>query len=78
MAGVMSRRRCVVGRDVHVVHERADEVEVESTLRLCPGAVIDMHDGRSRTATVVSWAVTRLGSDGTVYRGRCRWIGSAG
>lgn len=78
MAGVVSRRRCVVGRDVQVVDVRAEEVEIESMLRLCPGAVIDVHDGHTRMATVLSWAVTRLGSEGTVYRGRCRWLDSPG
>ncbi len=78
MAGVVSRRRCVVGRDIHVVETRVGEVEVESTLRLCPGAVIDVHDGRTRPAAVMTWAVTRLGNEGTVYRGRCRWLEAAG
>jgi hypothetical protein len=74
MAGSVSRRRCVVGRDVRVVDVRPGEVEIESALRLRPGAVIDVHDEGVRPAVVVSWAVTRLGSDGTVYRGRCRWL----
>lgn len=78
MAGVVSRRRCVVGRDIRVVEVRPGEVEIESALRLHPGSVIDVHDGRTRTATVVTWAVTRLGSDGTVYGGKCRWLEPAG
>lgn len=78
MAGVVSRRRCVVGRDIQVVAVRSGEVEIESLLRLRPGAVIDVDDGRSRAATVVTWAVTRLGSEGTVYGGKCRWLEPAG
>lgn len=78
MAGVLSRRRCVVGRDVYVVELRPDEVELESRLRLRPGAVIDVCDQVVRAAVVMTWAVSRLGSDGTVYRGRCRWIGPGG
>lgn len=78
MAGVMSRRRCVVGRDIRVVEVRTEEVDIESALRLRPGSVIDVHDGSTRAATVVTWAVTRLGSDGTVYRGKCRWLEPAG
>lgn len=78
MAGVVSRRRCVVGRDIRVIDMRPGEVEIESTLRLRPGSVIDVHDGGTRTATVVTWAVTRLGSEGTVYRGKCRWLEPAG
>ncbi len=74
MAGVLIRKRCVVGRDVRVVEVRSGEVELEGPLRLRPGSVIDIHDGRTRSATVDSWAVTRLGSDGIVYRGRCRWL----
>lgn len=78
MAGVVSRRRCVVGRDIQVVGVRAGEVDIESFLRLRPGSVIDVHDGWTRPATVVTWAVSSLGSDGTVYRGRCRWLEPAG
>jgi hypothetical protein len=74
MAGVVSRRRCVVGRDIRVIDMRPGEVEIESALRLRPGAVIDVHDGWTRTATVMTWAVTRLGSEGTVYAGKCRWL----
>lgn len=78
MAGVVSRRRCVVGRDIRIVDETAGEVEIESLLRLRPGSVIEVHDGSIRSATVLTWAVTRLGSEGTFYRGRCRWLGSSG
>lgn len=74
MAGVVSRRRCVVGRDIRVVEVRTGEVDIESALRLRPGSVIDVYDDGCRPAMVVSWAVTRLGSEGTVYRGRCRWL----
>lgn len=68
----------MVGRDIRVIDTRPGEVEIESTLRLRPGAVIDVHDGSIRTATVITWAVTRLGSEGTVYGGKCRWLEPAG
>lgn len=60
-----------------MVESQAGELDVEGALRLRPGSVIDVidvHDGRARAATVMTWAVTRLGSEGTVYRGRCRWL----
>jgi hypothetical protein len=78
MAGVVSRRRCVVGKDIRVLAVRGGEVDIEGALRLRPGSVIDIHDGGMRSATVLTWAVTRLGSEGTVYGGRCRWIDPSG
>lgn len=78
MAGVVSRRRCVVGRDIRVVAVRGSEVDIESPLRLRPGSVIDIHDAGTRSATVITWAVTRLGNEGTVYGGRCRWLEPSG
>ena len=73
MAGVVSRRRCVVGRDVWIVSEAIDEVWLEGAVRLRPGMVVELVAEGSRTAVVLTWLVSRLGKEGTVYRGRCRW-----
>jgi hypothetical protein len=78
MAGVVSRRRCVVGRDVYIVEESREGVCVESALRLRPGTVVDLVGDVRGAVAVVTWMVARLGKDGTVYRGRCRWLGPAG
>ncbi len=77
MAGVVSRRRCVVGRDVYIVSEAIDEVWLEGAVRLRPGMIVDLVGDASRTVVVLTWLVSRLGKEGTVYRGRCRW-GEAG
>jgi hypothetical protein len=74
MAGVVSLRRCVVGRDVRIVSESIDGVWIEGTVRLRPGMVVEVVGEDSRTAVVLTWLVARLGKDGTVYRGRCRWV----
>jgi hypothetical protein len=78
MAGVVSRRRCVVGRDVRVVTESREDVWVESPLRLRPGTIVDLVGDVSGAVAVVTWMVARLGKDGTVYRGRCRWLAPPG
>jgi hypothetical protein len=74
MAGVVSRRRCVVGRDVCIVSESIEEVSLEGAVRLRPGMVIEVVGHNSRSAVVLTWLVSRLGKDGTVYTGRCRWV----
>jgi len=72
------RRRCVLGRDITIVHETEHDVELESVLRLRPGSVIDVCDHRTRAAHVGAWMVASLGKDGPVYRGVCRWDASPG
>jgi len=73
-------RRVHVGPQLKVVGETGDGVALEGELRLRPGQTIDLVlGGRSdveavvRSATVLSWAVVQLGTDGTIYRGLCRW-----
>ncbi len=77
MAGVVTRR-CVVGRDVGIVSETMDEVWLEGAVRLRPGMVVVVVGEGSRSATVVTWMVSRLGQEGTVYAGRCRWVEPVG
>lgn len=69
----MRRRRCVIGRDVTIVTETEQDVQLEGAIRLRPGSVIDVCDHRTRAAHVGAWMVARLGKDGPVYRGVCRW-----
>jgi len=47
-------------------------------VRLRPGQVLEFvwSDGtkeRSRRGCVLSWSVTRLGSEGPTYAGQCQW-----
>lgn len=72
MAGVVTRRRYVVGRDLRVISTAGDQVVLEGAVRLHPGTAIDLLDADVRTMEVVTWEVARLGSDGPVFRGRCR------
>ena len=73
-------RRIQAGAHVRVIRETHDGVELESASRLRPGQHVDLvldhsavTDASARAALVVSWSVARLGKDGPVYRGLCRW-----
>jgi hypothetical protein len=82
----MTTWRVMVGRDVNVVREMPDGLDLAGRVRLRPGHSVDVifppeaHGRRvSRRALVLSWAVVSLGSAGTagspgpLYRGICRW-----
>ncbi|HWB17134.1 MAG TPA: hypothetical protein VG538_12065 [Vicinamibacterales bacterium] len=77
-AGVGAPRICI-GRDVALVAERQDGVEIEGRPRLRPGHVIEITradpaaPSGGRRATVASWRVWRLGANGLIYRGFCEW-----
>lgn len=77
------RARVVVGRDVDVIHAGAEIIELVGRVRLRPGFIIEISPGRARTdwttaqATVESWRIRVLGSNGPIYRGVCRWYPSA-
>jgi hypothetical protein len=80
----MTTRRYQLGRDVRPVSISAEGVWLEGHQRLRPGQEITithlpapMGSGE-RSVRVHSWAVARLGKDGTLYRGMCRWIGGPG
>jgi hypothetical protein len=70
-----------IGRDVRVVAERPDGLELEGPARLSPGRTIDivLADGEGggqaavKPALVRSWYVIRVGRTGATYRGRCCW-----
>jgi hypothetical protein len=70
-------QRVFLGRDVRVMLERPDGVELEGAIRLRPGHLVHLVATTSpphvRPAVVVSWQVTRLGRKGPIYRGDCRW-----
>ena len=73
-------RRIVVGREVRVTHEGADDVHLEGAARLCPGQRIELIFGSDvtnpsshRIACVLSWEIVELGKNGPKYRGICRW-----
>ena len=77
----MTRQRIRIGRDVRVVAERPDGLELEGPARLAPGRAVDIvladEDGGGagavKPALVRSWYVIRVGRTGTTHRGRCCW-----
>lgn len=73
-------RRLHLGRHLRVVSQTSDGVLLEGSARLRPGHVLDLvledaadAGGVVRRVFVQSWMVTRLGSDGPMYSGHCRW-----
>jgi hypothetical protein len=79
-----SARRYQVGRDLRAVAVSDEEVCLEGRPRLRPGQVIVLAPVSAsggceeRQARVQSWFVARVGKDGALYRGVCRWIASTG
>ena len=77
------RPRVIIGRDVDVIREGPDEIELVGRVRLRPGFVVDITPGARRAsptrgpAMVRSWCIRVLGSNGPIYRGVCRWFPSA-
>lgn len=78
MAGVVARRRFVLGRDLDVVSASGADVVLEGRVRLQPGRTIDVCDADVKTMVVMTWEIARLGKDGPVFRGRCRGVQSRG
>lgn len=80
MGDGLTRQRVRVGRDVRVISDGPDAVELEGPARLAPGRPVDIvlaPVGTSaphiKTALVWSWSVVRVGRSGATYRGLCRW-----
>jgi len=77
-------RRYRVGPDLIALEMTADAGELQGRPRLSPGEIIELLDVPSsrglveRRAMVESWSVCGLGHGGTIYRGTCRWLESAG
>ena len=77
----MTSQRVRLGRDVRVVSEHTDGLELEGAARLAPGRPIDLvlpPTGAAATPTIkeamlCSWAVVRVGSGGLMFRGCCKW-----
>ena len=73
-----------VGRDLMAITVTAETAWLEGKHRLRPGRVVELTNVPSRLgpqdrhAMVESWAVARLGRNGPVYRGKCRWLESGG
>jgi hypothetical protein len=69
----------VVGRDVRVVRETDDGLELIGPVRLRPGSLVDVlssSEGSAaprRLAIVWTWRLVAVGSTGPAYRGTCRW-----
>lgn len=79
----MSPYRVHLGRDVEVVGQQAETVELMGRVRLRPGALVELlagsaDSGSARVARVESWVLVELGSDGPMFRGLCRWGGPDG
>ena len=77
----MRTQRVVLHRDARVVQETPEGVRLESAARLRPGHRVELVDEEGsagtagvRNALVCSWAIQRLGSNGPVYGGFCRWV----
>jgi hypothetical protein len=75
-----------LGRDVRVVAERPEGLELEGRARLSPGRPVDLvlpaqadpAETVAKPALVWTWYVVRVGPTGATYRGVCRWsVGAA-
>lgn len=79
-----STPRYRLGRDLVPIDLTPEAACLEGRQRLRPGHVIELADVPSarglerRRAVVETWAVARLGKNGPLYRGTCRWIESSG
>ncbi|HEX5070624.1 MAG TPA: hypothetical protein VFV78_10475 [Vicinamibacterales bacterium] len=78
-------RHLVLGRDADVIGETPAGIELVSRIRLRPGFMVHVTSAAgwtprhtSRPALVISWWIRAVGSDGTTYRGYCRWADPAG
>jgi hypothetical protein len=79
------RGRIYLGRDVTVLRETREGVELDGRMRLRPGFTVDLVSARStceapstRQAQVMSWWIRDVGSGGPRYRGFCRWDSDVG
>jgi hypothetical protein len=77
----LTHARLAVGRDLLVITEQDDGVEVEGRARLRPGRDVELVYGPvpgalplMRRACVHTWRVVRVGRDGVLFRGFCRWV----
>lgn len=79
----MTAYRFHVGRDLAIVRDDEQGVEVEGQRRLPPGRIVRLTGVAGaarggRLAIVTVWRVIRLGhSTGPTYRGYCEWLHAA-
>ena len=77
------RPRVIIGRDVDVIRDGPDQIELVGRVRLRPGFVVEIAPGprrsgpTARSAMVRSWRIRVLGSNGPIYRGVCAWYPSS-
>ena len=76
----MTSRRVHVGRDVRLLEQTDEGIDLEGPTRLRPGQMVDLilpADGGGlsigRRAEVLTWFVVRLGSNGPTFAGHCTW-----
>lgn len=73
-----------LGRDLLPVDLTAEAAFLEGRHRLRPGRVIELanvpsvHGPEHRKAMVESWTIARVGRNGPVYQGVCRWLAPSG
>jgi len=72
--------RLVIGRDLVLVSESDEGLELEGRARLRPGREVDVARGPDRAGQgdvrrllIVSWRVARVGPAGILFRGFGRW-----
>lgn len=73
----VGRPRLRLGPAVALVAEDEHGIEVVAAVRLLPGRTVDVVSdvtSGSRLAVVWTWNLVRLGRNGPVYRGTCRWV----
>jgi hypothetical protein len=73
----MTRPRIHLGRDLVVVEEDDQGVQLEGERRLSPGRTVEVvREGPAlavRVALVSSWQLIAMGRGRPRYRGYCRW-----
>ena len=76
----MTSRRVHVGRDVRLLEQTDEGIDLEGATRLRPGQMVDLvmpgeagRLGAGRRAEVLTWFVVRLGSGGPMFAGHCTW-----
>jgi len=73
----MTHRLLHLGRQVRVLEETTADAQLEGAIQLRPGQLVELvgdgRNGSTRVGLIVSWSVARLGKEGPMYRGVCRW-----
>jgi len=76
----MTSRRILIGRDVRLLEQTDEGIDLEGPTRLRPGQMVDLilpdaagRPAPGRRAEVLTWFVVRLGSGGPTFAGHCSW-----